>query len=401
MKFRLSTAGTVVASAIGLLATGVTCAQVPAATPPNNPPEAVGNEASAAQIAHARAEGDAYGRKVRWEREGAAWSGDVRAGDFHLTAAISPGEGGWDLTPSGLRWSDPRPGNIHLRVFAADGGDGRFVPGAVLHAAVFDAAGKPLLETDLPGGIYPLTDAYGADIAWPAGAATLAVTVEPLAWRRHDPYNGDRYRRAASAVLSLAGLGPVGGEPASARAERAPAALKADADRALQSTIDAMYRQANDGAQKRSGDYEIVYAVEYGEAYWEFREGEFRYTIENEKSARYNAHVEVGPIDAFTGNFLGGVQVSAVVVGPDGPVPPPPDSGGMGSPTKPGDVPLMWHSWLYHYGQNWRVPSAGSYGLRIHVDAPKQRRYGKASGQRMAEPVDVTFENVTIKTGQK
>lgn len=369
-------------------------------TPGHLPPEQPGNEATEAQLRLAREQGKAYAAAVAWERGGAAWSAESRAGDFLLTAALSPGEGGWDPASGGLQWRDPAPGALHLRIFAADGGDGRFVPGATLHARFLDAAGSQLGEAPLPQGIYPLTDAYGSDVQLPTGTRAIEVRIDPLPWRRHDPYNGDRFSAPTLAVFALASAPQAGGTRASERAEHAPGALKAALNRALDDTVRAMWKQANAGASTDAGDWRIVYAVEYAEAYWEFRDGRFRYSIENENSARFNAHVEVAPRDAYNGNFLPGVKVTAALEGPDGPVPPPADDG-VGAPVQTGAVPLMWHSWLYHYGQNWRVPKGGGYRLHVHVDAPTARRYGKASGNRLAQPVDVVFEDVRIKTGQK
>lgn len=380
-------------------------ASVAAQTPVHKPPEAISNEANAEQLADARRQGKAYEDAVRWEREGASWAADVRAGDMHLTAALSAGEGGWELSGRELVWHDPPSGSVHLRIFAADNGDGRFIPGATVHARFLDAAGKPLAEEILPAGIYPLTDAYGKDVVLPAGARRLMIVVDPLPWRRHDPYNGDRFSDPTVALFSLERLPKIAGQAASARAEHAPQALRAAMNQALDATIHAMSKQANAGAATQAGDYLIGYAVEYAEAYWKFadRGGKrtFRYAVENENSSRYNTHVEVLPRDRLTGNFLPGLNVRAEVIGPHGPVAPPIDDHGTGAPAAAGNVPLMWHSWLYHYGQNWRVPSAGVYRLRVHVDPPTAIRYGKDSGKRMASPVDVTFENAHIKTGQK
>ncbi len=370
-------------------------------TAPHVPPMAVGNEANAEQLRHARIQGDAYAQAIAWERAGAAWSAQVHAGDLLLSAATSAAEGGWDLTPDGLRWTDPAPGRLHLRVFAQDAADGRVVPGATVHAGFVDASGRVVGTAELPAGIYPLTDAYGADVTVPAQATTLVVTVDPLPWRRHDPYNGDRYSTPTVAVFeNLPSTIPTG-TPASARAEQAPAPLRRALDGALDDTVDAMWRQANAGAEQRAGDFRIDYAVEFSEAYWSFHDGRFRYSIENENSTARNAHVEVAPRDAANGNFLAGLRVVAELIGPDGPVPPPHDEPDPGAPAEPGQVPFMWHSWLFHYGENWRVPRGGTYRLRIHVDAPTARRYGRASGNRLGRPVDVTFDGVTIKAGTK
>jgi hypothetical protein len=384
-----------------LAGAGFCFAQAPMATPSHVPPHAVGNEANAKQLALATRQGAAYAQAVSWERAGAGWSADAHAGDLEFTVTLTPGEGGWDLGRTGLAWSDPSPSAVHLRAFVADAADGRFVPGLTLHAHFLDGAGTALGEALLPAGIYPLTDAYGSDVELPSGTRALSIVVEPMPWRRHDPYNGDRFSEPTVASFALSPNLRPAGMRASERAEHAPPKLKAALDTSLDDTIDAMWKQANAGARKDVADMAVVYAVEYAEAYWEFRDGKFRYAIENENSSHRNAHVEIAPRDALTGNFLPAVEVTATLIGPDGAIPPSVDDRGQGGPTRPGNVPLMWHSWLYHYGENWRVPKAGSYKLRVHVEAPTSRRYGKASGNRLASPVDVEFDDVTIKTGQK
>lgn len=214
-------------------------------------------------------------------------------------------------------------------------------------------------------------------------------------------------------MFPISKLGTVQGPTASARAEAASGSVVTASNAALDATVKTMWEQSNAGAEKTDGDYRIDYAVEYSEAYWEMTHGmqhgiphgtppgDLRYTVENERTTRRNAHIEVAPRDARNGNFLPGLQVSAVVIGPEGPVAPPMDEPGPGAPTRAGDVPFMWHSWLFHYGQNWRVPGQGAYRLQVHFDAPTARRYGRQSGNRMAKPVDITFDDVTIKVGTK
>lgn len=60
-------------------------------------------------------------------------------------------------------------------------------------------------------------------------------------------------------------------------------------------------------------------------------------------------------------------------------------------------VPLPWHPWLFHYGRTWRVSRGGDdYVLHVTAAPPEWRRYGRTTGRRFADPVDVTFSNVRV-----
>ncbi len=63
--------------------------------------------------------------------------------------------------------------------------------------------------------------------------------------------------------------------------------------------------------------------------------------------------------------------------------------------------PFVWHPWLYHYGRNWQVPGEGEYTLKVNIKAPEFPRHDEKNGERYADDVDVEFEGVQIKTGQK
>ena len=47
------------------------------------------------------------------------------------------------------------------------------------------------------------------------------------------------------------------------------------------------------------------------------------------------------------------------------------------------------------------MPGDGVYSLRVRVEAPDFPRHDKINGKLYAEPANVTFDSVTIKTGQK
>lgn len=365
-------------------------AQPVVATPPRVPPMAVGNEADKEQLALARRQGAAYVALVDWERAGAAWSGTTDAADYRLVAAITPAEGQWARTGGVSRWTPAPVGQVHLRVFPEDRGSGRFVPGLQMRAQFLGTEGAVLGETPLPFALYPATDAYGANVALPPGTARIAVRIEPMTMMRHDPYNGDRFYEPTTGIMPVAFAGQVTGPTASERAETTqPTALMATRRQALEDTIKAMWKQASSGAEQQAGGMIVTYAIEYAEAFWRFSpSGKFRYTIENESSNEDNAHLEVAPRDPRTGRYIPAATVTTETVSPDG-----------GSPRQ--DTPQLWHSWLYHFGKNVRVPHAGLYRLNVTVTPTPLAHYGHATGDVWWEPVSVSFADARIKTGGK
>lgn len=364
--------------------------QAQATTPPRMPPMAVGNEANKEQLELARRQGAAYVALVDWERQGATWSGTTDAADYRLIAAITPAEGQWLRTGGVSRWALAPAGRVHLRVFPEDRGSGRFVPGLQMRAQFLDAAGAVLGQTPLPFALYPATDAYGANVALPPGTAQIAVTIEPMQMMRHDPYNGDRFFQRTTGILPASLAGPITGPSASERAEvTPPTALLATRRQALEDTIKAMRAQASSGAEQQVGGMIVTYAIEYAEAFWRFSpSGKFRYTIENEGSNAENAHLEIAPRDSRTGRYIPAATVTTETVGPDG-----------GSPKQ--DTPQLWHSWLYHFGKNVRVPKPGKYRLDVTVTPTPVAHYGRRTGDIWWNPVSVSFADAEIKTGGK
>jgi hypothetical protein len=141
---------------------------------------------------------------------------------------------------------------------------------------------------------------------------------------------------------------------------------------------------ADDGGERRAGDYLIGYAVERAE-------GMYRWTgdgVEWTEPGDDNCHVEVSVRDAGDGRFVPDCRVTVTLGAADGT--------GIGTH----EQPMLWHPMLYHYGRNWRVPGDGRYTLRIRVDPPTFMRHDEVNGRRFLEPVEVEFTDVEITTGQ-
>lgn len=156
-----------------------------------------------------------------------------------------------------------------------------------------------------------------------------------------------------------------------------------------QKALDYMvHQQAQDGQETRAGDYIVGYAIEAAEGYYEPHDHSLEYKT-SDRSTENNTHVEVVVRDGADGRFVPNLTIHGTLIGSDG----------KEFGTK--EIPFMWHPWLYHYGENWRVPSSGTYKLRVVIDPPKYRRHDQMNGARYTQPVVVTFPNVKIKTGTK
>lgn len=363
---------------------------------PSKPLAVESNESTKEQLQHARDEGDATGRALDWLlTKTPSAHGETRAGEYQIAYTVTAPEGWYELTGAGLAWRDATNSDAHLRVLVRDGTDGRVVPDLNVRATLADASGRTIESKQLPHGWYPLMDAYGDNIRLgQSGAYILRVEIAPFPDRRHDPYNGDRFTKPTTAefanvsidAATLAAQTPATVVESGAEAQGLAKGIGA----AYARTVQAMYAQANDGRDKPVGDYAVVFAVEYAEAYWRYNDkGKFLYTLAYEYSAETNAHVEVAVRDALTGRFMPELKVTASLY----------DGSGKSLGTM--DEPFMWHPWLYHYGENWRVARSGVYRLHVRFEPPAYRRYGRELGKRFGAPVETDFDNIKIKTGQK
>lgn len=355
---------------------------------------AMSNESNKEQLRLARGQGEAEGTALRWIEEHApGLHGETRAGALRLVYTLTAPEGSYRLRDGQLAWAEPAPdATAHLRVFAMDAGDGRLVPGLTLRATLVDAAGHEAALSALPFAWYPLLNGYGSNVRLPgSGMYHVRLQIEPPLFRRHDPYNGYRYTTPLVAEFA-----PVHLQVATLRAslpateaEEGESDLAAGQASALRRTLVNMYKTAIGGKDQRVGDYIVANANEYSEAYWYFDTGHFVLATEMENSAARNSHVEVAVMDAETGRFVPGLRVQATLTDANGRE--------VGSHAEP----LMWHPWLWHYGENWRIPHNGRYRVHVHFDAPDFARYGRKAGHIMGEPVDCDFPGQKLISGQK
>ena len=142
---------------------------------------------------------------------------------------------------------------------------------------------------------------------------------------------------------------------------------------------------ADTGGEKKAGNYIVGYAIENAEGMYKFSNGELKWQEPGDK----NCHIEISVRDGGDNRFIPGLKVTVSVEDKDGKE--------IGRYRQE----FLWHPWLYHYGRNWKLPGDGKYRLQVHIEAPRFMRHDKKNGLRYVENVDVAFDNVEIKTGQK
>ena len=361
------------------------------ASAPVKPPASPSDEATDDQLRLAREQGQAVDAAVAWfAGHGSMAAATMGAGEYQITCLLRRPEGEWTSAPAAaaLEWR-PDAGNAVVTVIVQDGADRRLVPGLDVSVRVWDGSGAPVAAQALPYRWGIPVEAYAAGLSLPAGPLRVRIDVQPPAYWRHDPFNGDRFANPTFAEFTGLRLDPgqsppPPGDPATALA------LAKGQGAALARAYDEMSRGvANQGTETVVGEYRVAYAVEYAETFWRMAGGKLVYDARPEQSAETNAHVEVAVFDALTGRFLPGLSVQVSVL----------DAAGRPAGTQ--DVPFMWHPWLHHYGRNWRVPRAGEYRLRIHVEPPAWARADRELGRRFTQPIDVVFDRVHVFTGQK
>lgn len=360
-------------------------------TAPTMPTAQISDESTSKELRLAQEQGIAAEQALAWLRHRASLpGGELAAGEYRVAYTLSAPRGAYVLEQGQLRWRPPA-GNAHLGIHVRDGADGRIVPGLTVRATVLNSDGKPLFTRVMPYGWDPVLDRYADNLQLPGkGTYQVRVEIDPPRYRRHDPVNGDRFSEPAMAEFTPQSIDPAKLPAIMSAAKGDGLSLARAQGRAYARTLDEMTNHvANDGAAKQVGDYVIGYAIEYAEGWWIPHGDKLRYRTGVAASAETNAHIEIVVLDALTGRFMPGLKVHVTLADQDGQV----------LDSKP--EPYMWHPWLYHYGENWRVPRAGKYQLHVQVSPPDYARYGRDIGQRFARPATVDFKDVLFQTGQK
>jgi hypothetical protein len=101
-----------------------------------------------------------------------------------------------------------------------------------------------------------------------------------------------------------------------------------------------------------------------------------------------NAHLEVAVADGADGRFVPDLRVTVTLLAGEDEI-------------FTYRAPFLWHPFLHHYGFNARVPGQGPFNVRIRIEPPDWMRHDYVNGRRYADPVEVTFADVTFEPGRK
>jgi hypothetical protein len=346
--------------------------------------------ASDAQLRLAEQQGDAETAVLNWVlAEPGLLKGEIRSGAIRVAFTITPAEGWWDKAGGGkLAWHEAPAGNVHLRVFVLDLGDGRLIPGLTLRAILTDANGNEQ-SAPLDFGWYPLINAYGGNVPIAADSSyTLRVAIEgQLPHHLVDEHSEHRTVVEFPAVpIALDALSQLPLTTATAAAHEAE--LLKPCNAALTAAITALWQQSVSGAEKPADDYFVGYALDFSGMAIPLGGSKLHLRSLSGFTGKDDVRLELLARDSRTGRIIPGLKPQASFVAADG------ESYG------PGELSLSWYPWLTHYGGDVRIPRKGVYTLRVHFDAPGYRRWGRQS-DRFATPADVEFENVSLKPGKK
>ena len=314
--------------------------------------------------------------------------GETLAGELRVAYTITTAEGWWEKAGGGkLAWHEAPSNQVHLRVFVADRADGRLVPAFSVMAALIDANGN---EQALPVsfGWYPLINAYGGNVALTDGSYRLRVRIAVLAPREAQLALTDEQLARGEGVGSMAiAEFPVTFRqndlirpPATEISAAAEAELLKPCNDALRASITALWQQSASGEEKPDGNYFVAYALEAAPS---ARMAALRRKRSREFVGNENARVNVLVRDSRTGRLIPFLALRS-------------------SLETPGELhdqrPLvpMRHPWFHLYGRFLHLQRKTSYRLRVTLEAPDFRRWGRQS-ERFALPAEVVFENVALK----
>jgi hypothetical protein len=316
--------------------------------------------------------------------------GETLTGEFRVAYTITPAEGWWEKAGSGkLAWHEAPTNQVHLRVFVAESADGRLAPAFSVTAALMDANGN---EQALPisFGWYPLINAYGTNIALTDGSYRLRVRVAVMAPRDAQPALADEQLARGEGVartviaefpaMAIRQNDVMLRQPATEISVAAEAELLKPCNDALRASITALWQQSVAGEEKSDGNYFVAYALEAAPS---ARLARLRRKRQPEFGGKQNARLDVLVRDSRTGRLIPFLAPRASLET-------------AGELNDQGPLTPMRHPWFHLYERLLHLQRKASYRLRVTLEAPDFRRWGRQS-ERFALPAEVVFENVSLK----
>ena len=322
-----------------------------------------------------------------------ALKGETLRGEFRIAYTITPAEGWWEKTGNGkLAWHEAPANQLHLRVFVADAADGRLEFAFSVAATLVDMNGN---EQALPisFGWYPLISAHGGNFAVPDGTYRLRVRIAVPEPRELQPALTDERMSQGEALarVVVAEFPPVTIKqsevmllPLATEADVAKEAeLLKPCNEALRASLTALWQQSASGEEKASGDFFVSYALE---ATSQAALARLRRKGPLDLG-KENARLHVLVRDSRTGRLIPFLTPQVSLETP-------------GELHDKGSLAPMRHPWFNLYGRCLRLERKTTYRLRVTLEPPDFRRWGRHS-ERFALPATVAFDEVSLKPEER
>lgn len=182
-------------------------------------------------------------------------------------------------------------------------------------------------------------------------------------------------KESESSAATRSGRGAVTPTPAAARIlQRGYVTNMAESELMLRHLIRVS------GGEQVSGDYRVVYLTDPPRGWYTMDDNKLTWRA---PAAGENVHLEVVILDSLTGKMLPITPTLDVI-----------DAAGNVVQSK--RMNFIWHPLADHYGENYTIPAAGVYTLRVRAPAPNIWRHSRELGNRFTTPVDVEFRNVAL-----
>jgi hypothetical protein len=190
-----------------------------------------------------------------------------------------------------------------------------------------------------------------------------------------------------SVALGLVACGDDGARTRGASGEGSGSGSASVAEHAVPAGVAKQYATLEkeikaEGGETRSGDWRIAYIIEPAEPWFESRGGGL---VLRKPAAGETHHIEIIPFEGATGRVVPDVPIRLEVL----------DAAGM---VVDGKRLNFYYAEFFHYANNFSVPEAGSYTLRVTLEPPTFLRHGQENEEPpLAAGANVTFKNVRLE----
>ena len=156
---------------------------------------------------------------------------------------------------------------------------------------------------------------------------------------------------------------------------------------AFDAALDLMRKDVDASASTEKGDYIISLLAEEAEGmYLPDGKNSVQWHVPDKQ---FNKHIEVTVQDRRDHRFIPGLEVEGRIQDKN--------SKELGEI----HLPLLWHPFINHYGNNIGLPDDDDYLFAIVIKQPEFGRHDELNGKRFEGPVEVVLGPLHLQPGRK